>query len=166
MHLTPEDLVAGARALGEEPPADRILLVRPPPRMTPVNVWDYERLAAEVLDAGAHGYYAGGAADELTLRDNVAAFRRCSFGRGCWSTSKRARLATTVLGQEISMPLLVAPVAFQRVAHPDGEVAMARAARAAGTIMCLSTLATATRGGRRGRRPALVSALRPPRRRR
>ena len=44
------------------------------------------------------------------------------------------------------MPLLVAPVAFQRVAHPDGEVAMARAAKAAGTVMCLSTLATATPG--------------------
>ena len=42
------------------------------------------------------------------------------------------------------MPLLVAPVAFQRVAHPDGEVAMARAVAAAGTVMCLSTLATAT----------------------
>jgi isopentenyl diphosphate isomerase/L-lactate dehydrogenase-like FMN-dependent dehydrogenase len=52
--------------------------------------------------------------------------------------------ATTVLGQEVSMPLLVAPVAFQRVAHPEGEVATARAARDAGTIMCLSTLATST----------------------
>jgi isopentenyl diphosphate isomerase/L-lactate dehydrogenase-like FMN-dependent dehydrogenase len=52
--------------------------------------------------------------------------------------------ATTVLGQDVSMPVLVAPVAFQRVAHPDGEVAMARAAMAAGTIMCLSTIATST----------------------
>jgi 4-hydroxymandelate oxidase len=52
--------------------------------------------------------------------------------------------ATTVLGHEISMPLLVAPVAFQRLVHPDGEVAMARAARDAGTIMCLSSLATST----------------------
>jgi 4-hydroxymandelate oxidase len=52
--------------------------------------------------------------------------------------------ATTVLGQDVSMPLLVAPVAFQRVAHPDGEVGMARAAKAAGTIMCLSTIATST----------------------
>ena len=50
--------------------------------------------------------------------------------------------ATTVLGQDVSMPLLIAPVAFQRVAHPEGEVATARAARDAGTIMCLSTLAT------------------------
>ena len=54
-----------------------------------------------------------------------------------------ADTATTVLGQEVAMPILVAPVAYQRVAHPDGEVAMARAAAAAGTIMCLSTLATA-----------------------
>ena len=42
----------------------------------PVNVWDYEALAVERLEAGAHGYYAGGAGDELTLRDNVDAYRR------------------------------------------------------------------------------------------
>jgi isopentenyl diphosphate isomerase/L-lactate dehydrogenase-like FMN-dependent dehydrogenase len=52
--------------------------------------------------------------------------------------------ATTVLGHDVALPVLVAPVAFQRAAHPDGEVAMARAAAAAGTIMCVSTLATST----------------------
>ncbi|MBA2462029.1 MAG: alpha-hydroxy-acid oxidizing protein, partial [Actinobacteria bacterium] len=52
--------------------------------------------------------------------------------------------ATTVLGTDVSMPLLVAPTAIQRMAHPDGERGTARAAAAAGTIMCLSTLATAT----------------------
>jgi isopentenyl diphosphate isomerase/L-lactate dehydrogenase-like FMN-dependent dehydrogenase len=52
--------------------------------------------------------------------------------------------ATSVLGTDVSMPLLVAPTAFQRMAHPDGELAMARGAAAAGTVMCLSTLATAT----------------------
>jgi 4-hydroxymandelate oxidase len=51
--------------------------------------------------------------------------------------------ATTVLGTDVSMPILVAPTAFHRLAHPDGEQATARAAAAAGTIMCLSTLATA-----------------------
>src|SRR5207244_1741710 len=56
-------------------------------------------------------------------------------------------------GREISMPLLVAPVAFQRMAHPDGELATARAAAAAGTIMVLSTLATST--------PADVAAAAP-----
>jgi isopentenyl diphosphate isomerase/L-lactate dehydrogenase-like FMN-dependent dehydrogenase len=52
--------------------------------------------------------------------------------------------ATTVLGTDVSMPLLVAPTALQRMAHPDGELATARAAAAAGTVMCLSTIATAT----------------------
>jgi isopentenyl diphosphate isomerase/L-lactate dehydrogenase-like FMN-dependent dehydrogenase len=110
----------------------------------PLNVWDYEALAAEKLEPGAHGYYAGGAGDELTLRDNVEAFRRWQLRPRMLIDVEACTTATTVLGQEISMPLLVAPVAFQRVAHPDGEVAMARAALAADTIMCYSTLATST----------------------
>jgi isopentenyl diphosphate isomerase/L-lactate dehydrogenase-like FMN-dependent dehydrogenase len=110
----------------------------------PLNVWDYERLAAERLEPGAHGYYAGGAGDELTLRDNVEAFRRWILRPRMLVDVETCTTATTVLGQEISMPLLVAPVAFQRVANPDGEVAMARAALAVDTIMCLSTLATST----------------------
>ena len=112
--------------------------------MEPLNVWDYERLAAERLEPGAHGYYAGGAGDELTLRDNVEAYRRWVLRPRMLVDVEPCSTATTVLGQEVSMPLLVAPVAFQRVAHPDGEVATARAARDAGTIMCLSTLATST----------------------
>jgi isopentenyl diphosphate isomerase/L-lactate dehydrogenase-like FMN-dependent dehydrogenase len=110
----------------------------------PLNVWDYERLAAERLDPGAHGYYAGGAGDELTLRDNVEAFRRWQLRPRVLVDVDSCTTATTVLGQDVSMPLLVAPVAFQRVAHPDGEIAMARAAKAAGTVMCLSTMATST----------------------
>ncbi len=107
-------------------------------------MWDYERLAAERLEPGAHGYYAGGAGDELTLRDNVEAFRRWQLRPRMLVDVAACTTTTTVLGQEVSMPLLVAPVAFQRVAHPDGEVAMARAAKAAGTVMCLSTLATSS----------------------
>jgi 4-hydroxymandelate oxidase len=110
----------------------------------PLNVWDYERLAAERLDAGAHGYYAGGAGDELTLRDNVAAFQRWQLRPRVLVDVAGCTTATTVLGHELSMPVIIAPVAFQRVAHPDGEVGMARAAHAAGTAICLSTLSTST----------------------
>jgi isopentenyl diphosphate isomerase/L-lactate dehydrogenase-like FMN-dependent dehydrogenase len=110
----------------------------------PLNVYDYEALAAERLETGAHGYYAGGAGDELTLRDNVEAYRRWQLRPRVLVDVAGCTTATTVLGQEVSMPLLVAPVAFQRVAHPDGEVAMARAAKDVGTIMCLSTMATST----------------------
>ncbi|MGH3001092.1 MAG: alpha-hydroxy acid oxidase [Gaiellaceae bacterium] len=110
----------------------------------PLNVWDYERLAAQRLEPGAHGYFAGGAGDELTLRDNVEGWRRLVLRPRMLVDVDACTTATRVLGQEVSMPLLVAPVAFQRVAHRDGEVAMARAARDAGTIMCLSTLATSS----------------------
>jgi isopentenyl diphosphate isomerase/L-lactate dehydrogenase-like FMN-dependent dehydrogenase len=123
--------------------------------VAPLNVWDYERLAEGELEAGAHGYYAGGAGDELTLQDNVAAWRRWVLRPRLLVDVAACTTATTVLGQEVSMPLLVAPVAFQRVAHPDGEVGMARAAKAAGTILCYSTLATTT--------PADVAAVGGPR---
>jgi isopentenyl diphosphate isomerase/L-lactate dehydrogenase-like FMN-dependent dehydrogenase len=112
--------------------------------MEPLNIWDYERLAAERLDAGAHGYYAGGAGDELTLRDNVAAFQQWQLRPRVLVDVAGCTTATTVLGQELAMPVIVAPVAFQRVAHPDGEVGMASAARDVGTAFCLSTLATST----------------------
>jgi isopentenyl diphosphate isomerase/L-lactate dehydrogenase-like FMN-dependent dehydrogenase len=109
-----------------------------------LNVFDYEAAAAERLEPGAYGYYAGGAGDEVTLRDNVAAYGRWLLRPRVLVDVEVCSTATTVLGQELSMPIVVAPVAFQRVAHPDGEVAMARAAQAAGTAMCLSTLATST----------------------
>jgi len=88
--------------------------------MTPLNVADYERLAEAKLDPGAHGYYAGGADDELTLRDNLAAFRRRQLRPRLLVDVEACTTATTVLGQEIELPVLVAPVAFQRVAHPGG----------------------------------------------
>jgi len=109
-----------------------------------LNVWDYEAAAAEALEAGAHGYYAGGAGDELTLRENVDAYRRWQLRPRALVDVSGCTTSTTVLGQALSMPLIVAPVAFQRVAHPDGEVGMARAAAAVGTGMCLSTLSTST----------------------
>ncbi|UGS36329.1 alpha-hydroxy acid oxidase [Capillimicrobium parvum] len=107
-----------------------------------VNVSDFERLAAERMEAGAYGYYAGGAGDERTMRDNVDAYARRRLRPRVLVEGLPASTATTVLGTPVSMPLLVAPTALQRLAHPDAEPAMARAAAGAGTIFCLSTLAT------------------------
>jgi 4-hydroxymandelate oxidase len=119
----------------------------------PCNVADYERLARERLDPGAYGYFAGGAGDERTLRENVAAWARWLLRPRALVDVSEATTATTVLGTPVSMPLLVAPVAFQRMAHEDGEPGMARAAAAVGTVMVLSTLATST--------PADVAAAAP-----
>ena len=112
-------------------------------RHPPLNVWDYERAFEQTLDAGAFGYFTGGADDEVTLRDNVAAFRRLRLRPRMLVDVSTCSIETTVLGTPVSMPLLIAPTAFQRMAHPDGEPATARAAAAAGTVMTLSTIATA-----------------------
>lgn len=122
-----------------------------------VNVADAERVAAERLDPGVLGYFAGGAGDEVTLADNRAAWRRWRLRPRALTGVSEVSTTTTVLGAPVSSPILVAPVAYQRLVDPEGEVAMARAAAAAGTVMCLSTLATA--------RPAEVVASAPPGRR-
>jgi len=78
------------------------------------------------------------------MQENRAAFERWVLRPRMLVDVSEVTTATSVLGTDVSMPLLVAPTAFQRMAHPDGELAMARGAAAAGTVMCLSTLATAT----------------------
>jgi isopentenyl diphosphate isomerase/L-lactate dehydrogenase-like FMN-dependent dehydrogenase len=109
----------------------------------PRTIADFEARAAEVLDPSAHGYYAGGAADELTLRDNLDAWRRIAIlPRVLVDVSERDS-GTTVLGRRRPHPIFVAPTAYHGLAHPDGEPATARAATAAGALFCLSSLATA-----------------------
>jgi isopentenyl diphosphate isomerase/L-lactate dehydrogenase-like FMN-dependent dehydrogenase len=110
----------------------------------PVNVEEYERLAEERLEPGPFGYFAGGAGDEWTLRENVAAFARWHLRPRVLLDTGSVTTETTVVGQKVSMPVLVAPTAFHRLAHPDGEIATARGAAAVGTVMCLSSLAGAS----------------------
>lgn len=109
-----------------------------------INVADAERAAVERLQPGVLGYFAGGAGDELTLAENVEAWKHWRLRPRVMVDTTSTTTATELLGAPLSMPILVAPVAFQRLVDPDGELAMARAAAAAGTAMCLSTLATAT----------------------
>src|SRR2546423_10820903 len=119
----------------------------------PVNVGDYERLAEEALDANALAYFAGGAGDEVTMRENVLAFERRKLRPRVLVDVRTVSTATTVLGTGVALPILIAPLALQRMAHEEGELATARAAAAAGTIMCLSTASAA--------RPAEVAAAAP-----
>jgi 4-hydroxymandelate oxidase len=105
----------------------------------PLNVSEYQQLAEEQLDPGVFGYFAGGAGDEWTLGENVAAFNRWVLRPRMLVDVGTVTTGTTVLGADVSMPILVAPTALQRLAHSEGEVAVARAAAAAGTIYCLST---------------------------
>ena len=109
-----------------------------------LNVFDYEKLARQKLSQPFFDYIAGGADDELTLRRNREAFERIELKPRALVDVSVIDLSTKVLGQRVEMPVLLAPVAVQRLAHPEGELATARAAAQAGTIMTLSTMASAS----------------------
>jgi len=106
-----------------------------------LSVYDWQREAATVLEEGPLGYLEGGAGDERALRETMAAFARIRFLPRMLAGIAEPDLATTVIGTRISLPVIVAPVGHQRLFHPDGEVAVAKAAAAAGTVMCVSTMA-------------------------
>jgi 4-hydroxymandelate oxidase len=118
-----------------------------------INVADVEAEAAGKLERGPLDYYAGGAGDEITLRDNVAAWGRYRLRPRVLNDVSAVTTETEVLGKAVSAPILVAPVAYQRMAHPAAEAEMAAGAAAAGTVMCLSTLSNT--------RPAEVAAAAP-----
>ena len=106
------------------------------------NLDDYERAARWRLPPDVYDYYAGGAEDERTLRWNRASFGRFMLRQRVLIDVSRIDPSVTLLGERMTMPVLLAPAAFQRLAHPDGEIATARAARSAGTILVASTLST------------------------
>jgi 4-hydroxymandelate oxidase len=108
----------------------------------PVTLADFEAAAAEILDPGPLGYYAGGAADEVTLRDNVEAWRRIALRPRVMVDVSTRDPATTVLGHPWAHPIAVAPTAFHKLATPEGELATATAAALTETTYCLSTLGT------------------------
>jgi 4-hydroxymandelate oxidase len=106
----------------------------------PVNLFDFERMAESRLRRDVFDYYAGGAGDEVALRESRAAYERIPLYYRALNDVGERTTATTVLDEKISVPVLIAPTAFHRLAHADGELATARAAANAGTIMIVSTL--------------------------
>src|SRR5581483_7514042 len=108
------------------------------------TIGDFEERAHELLDAGPYGYYAGGAGDELTLVRNVEAWRRIEIRPRVLVDVSDRDPSTTVLGRVRPHPVIVAPTAVHRLAHPEGEEASARGAADARAIFCLSSLATAS----------------------
>ncbi|WP_260582293.1 alpha-hydroxy acid oxidase [Sphingopyxis sp. PET50] len=117
------------------PPLERV-----PPHVAAIA--DYGALARERLSDAAWAYFAGGAGDEWTLRENQAAFDRLPLRTRVLRDLSRATTRTSLLGSEFAAPILLAPVAFQRMAHSDGELATVLAAGATGLPMVVSTQAS------------------------
>ena len=106
------------------------------------NLLELEDLARAKVPRPSFDYIAGGAEDEVSLRRNREAFTKWALRPRVLVDVSRRDTSTSVLGQRVSMPILVAPTAFHGLVHPEGEVATARGAAAAGTLMVVSAIAT------------------------
>jgi L-lactate dehydrogenase (cytochrome) len=107
-----------------------------------VSVADLRAVARHRLPRGVFDYIDGGAEDERTARANVEAFARISFRPRVLTGAGEVDPSTTLLGRRVPIPLVLAPTGFTRIADPDGELAVARAAQRAGVPYVLSTLGT------------------------
>ena len=103
---------------------------------------DHERSAQRQLDANAWAYFSGGAGDEITLRANRSAWDELALVPRVLRPLAGGHTRCTLLGRALAHPILLAPVAYQRLAHPDGEIASAYAAAALGAGMVLSMQAS------------------------
>lgn len=105
----------------------------------PPDIDALEAAARERLDVGAYGFFVAGSGSEQTLADNLAAWRRLALRPHALRDVREVSAATTVLGTPIAFPVLAAPVAMLRLAHPDGERGVAAAVAAQGTLCVVSS---------------------------
>ncbi|WP_148096690.1 alpha-hydroxy acid oxidase, partial [Aphanothece sacrum] len=108
----------------------------------PINLFEYESLAKEQLSSMAWDYYRSGAMDEITLHKNRTTFEQYQLYPRMLVDVSHIDLNTSILGQNLSIPIGVAPMAFQCLAHPEGEIATAKVTSNLKTLLILSTLST------------------------
>ena len=105
------------------------------------NFNDFRKLAKKKLPAPIFHYIDGGADDEVTLRRNTSAFDDCDLIPNILASVGKPDLSTTIFGRKIDIPIFLSPTAMQRLYHPDGDKASARAAEKFGTFYSMSTMA-------------------------
>ena len=105
-----------------------------------INLMDYESAAGERLAPMVHGYFASGSDDQITLRENRHAWQALRLRPRSFVDVSRVDMSTAVLGQPVSAPILVAPMAFQQMAHEEGERATVQGTGRFGSVYILSTI--------------------------
>ncbi len=134
------DVAGEVAEIAEEAPD--LVALRDDPIGRVLSLAEFEAMAERLLDRASFDYIAGGSGEEITLRDNVEAFRRRRLRPRVLVDVSEVDISTELLGQRVQVPFGVAPMAFQHLAHDDAEIAMARAARSAGAMFSLSTLSS------------------------
>merc|ERR1719336_1734530 len=109
-----------------------------------LNTFDFESVARETMEPQAWGYYSSGGDDEITLRDNHLAFQRIVMRPRVLVNVRDIDMTTTFLGVPAALPLYFTATALAKLAHPDGELAIVRAAKKAGVPYMLPTLSSYT----------------------
>jgi len=140
--MTSSDTMRPGAAAGDATPAEAT-----PVDATPwtrcLTLREVEAAGAALMPAGPRAYFEGGAADEVSLRENQSAFERWRIVPRMMVPNTERDQSVDVLGRRWPTPVAIAPMALQRLGHPDGEVAVARAAQARGITYLLSTCASA-----------------------
>ncbi|KAI9201839.1 FMN-dependent dehydrogenase family protein [Polychytrium aggregatum] len=113
-----------------------------PPLSSVLNLFDFEAVARRVLTPNAWAYYSSGADDELTLRENHSAFHRIWFRPRVLRNVRDVRLETVFLGSPTKLPIYITATALGKLGHPQGEVALTRAAGTRGIVQMMPTLAS------------------------
>ncbi len=109
--------------------------------LKPINLVEFEQRARDLLPKSHFDFFNGGAADEITLRENRRAFDDIDLRYRVLAGVEHRDLSVTLFGKRASMPVLIAPTGFHKLAHPEGEIATARGAADADVIMVVSTMA-------------------------
>src|SRR5687767_759770 len=105
----------------------------------PVSLQDFEEAARRLLAPSVYDFAAGGAADEITIRWNREAYDRLRLRPRVLVDVSRVDTRVTLLGLDLPHPILLAPVAYQKLAHPEGELAAARGAGASESVFVVSS---------------------------
>lgn len=133
-------IAATAREAGESSQARRKKV--PPEAASPVNLFEYEPLARRRLSRMAYDYVAGGSADEITLRRNRKAFDTIRLKPRVLVDVSRLDTHLELFGQRFDFPILLAPTAYHKLIHPDGELSTARGAGAGLATLVVSSFST------------------------
>lgn len=108
-----------------------------------INLFDFEAHARSTMPPDVWSYVSSGAADEVTVRQNRAAFDDIALRFRVLAGVEKRDLSVEILGSRLGFPVLIAPTGFHQLIHPDGEIGTARAAAAAGALMVVSTMSNA-----------------------
>lgn len=137
-------LAVGSRALATGAPGQEVAPRPPAPAIGPITVADFEPVAKQRMTHMAYEYVAGGAGDEITLRENQVAFDRLRLHPRVLVDVSALDTRVTLFDQTLAFPILLAPTAYHRLVHPEGEIATVRGAAAAGATLVASSFATTT----------------------